>query len=70
VAVIAWLRRLWRKHIVSDVPAELDAYEKCRQPYCTREEAATCEERLACVREAKENEGKKREVLHEISTRL
>ena len=41
------LRAFITRHIVADVPPELDACESCRVPRCTAEQAATCKLRLA-----------------------
>jgi hypothetical protein len=60
--MIEWLRSLWRKHICADVPAYPDACESCNWRlaiHCTEWQAAVCEARLACVRDANRNKDSK-----------
>lgn len=52
-----WRARLavwWQRRIVSDVPAELQAWESCRDSVCSGDEWERCElRRLAARRETR-----------------
>ena len=37
-----WMRRQWRKHVISDCPPELDACESCREVSCDCTKVKTC----------------------------
>lgn len=44
--MLAYLKGLWRRHIVGEVPVDLAACEVCRNEHCEQQNWQTCPNRL------------------------
>ena len=50
VRMLDYLRAMWRRHVIDNVPPALDACEACRRTDCMQDEWSRCPQRLIVAR--------------------